>query len=279
MSITSIFILIILLLVVSVIGSIIFTKKEQAASLKRQQVASYRIKADEAQDLYDGLITAGLDKRVYHFLLDRIIANLKAAYAIDAGSPGIKVRLNSAKNTLESLDSTTFTIQMPSAMLELHGVVARLNKLVKYLVILYQKRILPEAIYQELMPSVQRTLIRFDAEGHIKMGHQAANEGQPGTARQSYLYAKEKLIEFGAEDPYVQQQLEIVEELIQSLDPDAKQNEQVQATPEVPETTEVSEEQAKAISEEAAIEDAISSQAELNEQSKSDGSFTPKKKW
>ncbi len=264
------------MLIVSVVGSIIFTKKEQAASLKRQQVASYRLKADEAQDLYDGLITAGLDKIVYHFLLDRIVANLKAAYDIDAGSPGIKVRLNSAKNTLESLDSTTFTIQMPSAMMELHGLVGRLNKLLKYLVILYQKRVIPDAIYQQLMPSVQRTLIRFDAEGHIKMGHQAANDGQPGTAKQSYLYAKEKLVEFGVEDPYVQQQLEIVEELIQSLDPDAKPEEQVQAAAE---TTQVSEEQAQAISEEAEIEDAVTSQAELNEQSKSEGGFTPKKKW
>jgi len=270
------------LLVVSVIGSIIFTKKEQAASLKRQQIASYRIKADEAQGLYDGLITAGLDKIVYHFLLDRIIANLKAAFNIDAGAPGIKVRLNSAKNTLESLDSTTFAIQMPSAMLELHGLVARLNKLIKYLVVLYQKRIIPEPIYQQLMPSVQRTLIRFDAEGHIKMGHQAANNGQPGTAKQSYLYAKEKLIEFGVEDPYVQQQLEIVEELILSLDPDAKQASEVAIQTEtqaVPEVTEFTEEQTKAQSEEAAIEDAISSQEQLNEQSKSEGGFTPKKKW
>ena len=282
MSITSIFILIIIFLVVSVIGSIIFTKKEQAASLKRQQIASYRLKADEAQDLYDGLITAGLDKMAYHFLLDRIIANLKAAYNINASATGIKVRLNAAKAALDSLDSTAFTLQMPTAMLELHGLVTRLNKLVKYIVILYQKRIIPEPVYQQLMPSVQKTLIRFDAEGHIKMGHQAANDGQPGTAKQSYLYAKEKLIEFGIEDPYVQQQLEIVEELIQSLEPDAKPAtasvEQTEA--QIPlETTEINDEQSSVTSEEAAIEDAVASQAALNQQSESDGSFTPKKKW
>jgi len=284
--ISTIIILIVILLVASVVGSIIFTKKEQAAAIRRQQVASFRVKADEAQDLYDGLQNAGMDKIVYHFLLDRILANLKGAYDIDPSAPGVKLRLRSASSTMDSFDSITFSVQMPSAMIELHSLIGRLNKLVKYLVILFQKRILPEQLYQQLMPAVQQTLLKFDAEGHMKMGHQAANDGQPGTARQSYLHAKEKLLEYGDEDPYVQAQLAKVDELIQTLeqheDPDIA-NTDAEGAPtqagqgNVADSTSTAEEETTV---EAESRDAVATQAELNKRSEGDeGGFTPKKKW
>ena len=284
MAITNIVILIVLLLVASVIGSIIFTKKEQAAALKRQQIANYRIKADEAQDFYDGLQSAGLEKVAYHFLLDRIIVNLKSAYALAPGTPGVKLRLESARSTLESLDSITFTVVMPSAMAELHALVSRLNKLVKYLVILFQKRLIPEHLYQQLMPSVQRTLIKFEAEGHIKMGHQAANEGQPGTAKQSYLYAKEKLINFGVDDSYVQDQLEKVEGLIQILDQETNpvddettQIDSQHGNQQSPEGNDIVND---APSQESAAQQAAAIQKQLNKESGlASGGFETKKKW
>ena len=280
MSITSIIILIGVLLIASVVGSIIFTKKEQAANLRRQKVAGYRYKADEAQDLFDGLQNAGLEKNAYQFLLERVVSNLQAAYDVDHGATGIKSRLSRAKSTLASLDEMTFYIQMPSAMSELHGLVGRLNKLVKYLVILFQKRMIPEHQYTQIMPALQRTLLKFDAEGHIKMGHQAANDGQPGTAKQCYLHAKQKLIDFGAEDSYVTTQLEKVEELIVSLE-----QENV-----IPGGVNLHESAAKEAEEEAAKiaehheqtkeeQEAKTAQEALNKQSESTGDFTPKKKW
>jgi len=275
---TDIIIIIIVLLVISVIGSVIFTKKEQAAAQRRQQVASYRYKADEAQDLYDGLQNAGLEKKAYAFLLDRIIVNLEAAYKIDPKAPGIKVRLNSAKSTLQSIDTISFYIQMPSAMSELHGLVGRLNKLVKYLILLFQKRLIAEHQYQEMMPAVQRTLLKFDAEGHIKMGHQAANDGQPGTAKQCYMHAKEKLLGFDQEDSYVMEQLGKVDELLATLDkesvipggvPMEQLNEEQQNQAAIAETDDRTKEELAA----------AAAQEELNRQAESDGSFTPKKKW
>jgi len=136
-SITTIVILVSVILVLSVIVSIVLTKREQAAALRRQQVASYRLKADEAQDLYDGLQNAGLEKAAYKFLLERIAVNLQEAYNIEPSTPGIKTRLNSAAKTLESLDTLTFTVQMPGNMMELHGLVGRLNKFMKYLMLLF----------------------------------------------------------------------------------------------------------------------------------------------
>ncbi|PCJ50512.1 MAG: hypothetical protein COA74_01660 [Gammaproteobacteria bacterium] len=274
---SSIIIIIIVLLVASVVGSIIFTKKEQAAALRRQQVSSFRYRADEAQDLYDGLQTAGLEKITYQFLLERIIGNLQEAFNIDPRSPGIKLRLNSAKMTLSELDSIQFYVQMPSAMIELQGLVGRLNKLVKYLIILFQKRAIAEHQYQLLMPAVQRTLLKFDAEGHIKMGHQAANEGHPGTAKQYYLHAKDKLLGFGSEDSYVITQLEKVEELINSLEEDNQlpgdsQQRTVpidQVAAAIAANDEVTEEQLNA----------KESQEALNRKSESDDAFETKKKW
>lgn len=278
---TSIIIIIVALLIASVVGSIIFTKKEQAATLRRQRVASFRYRADEAQDLYDGLQTAGLEKVTYQFLLQRIIANLQEAYNIDPRSPGIKVRLKSAKSALSNIENTQFYVQMPSAMAELHALVGRLNKLVKYLIILFQKSAIPEHQYSQLMPAIQRTLLKFDAEGHIKMGHQAANDGQPGTAKQSYLHAKEKLLNFGSEDSYVVAQLEKVDELLSAL-------EEVQTVPgaNADSQTAVSEpvdDIANIIAANEALTpeqlEAKEAQEKINKMSESDGNFAPKKKW
>ena len=279
---TSILIIIIVLIIASIVGSVIFTKKEQAAALQRQQIASFCYRADKAQDLYDGLQTAGLERITYQFLLERIITNLQAAYQINARYPGIKVRLNSAKSTLSNLDNVQFQVQMPSAMAELHTLVARLNKLVKYLIILFQKRAIPEHQYSQLMPAIQRTLLKFDAEGHIKMGHQAANNGQPGTAKQCYLHAKEKLLSFGSEDSYVSAQLEKVEELINSLEKEGSITTSavdvetpVDKTPS-PDTGNVIA--PKNVQNPEKIK-AKETQEELNKRSEADANSSQKKKW
>jgi hypothetical protein len=268
---TSIIIIIVALLLASVVGSIIFSKREQAASLRRQKVANFRYRADEAQDLYDGLQTAGLEKVTYQFLLQRIITNLQEAYDIDARSPGIKIRLHSAKATLSNLENVQFYVQMPSAMAELHALVGRLNKLVKYLILLFQKGAMPENQYSQIMPVIQRTLLKFDAEGHIKMGHQAANNGQSGTAKQCYLHAKDKLLNFGSEDSYVKAQLEKVDELINTL---VEKEDSIMpgSTREAPETR-------RKINEHEELTEAQEAQEKLNEKSKSDGEFGPKRKW
>lgn len=280
MSITVIISIIIGVLVLSVVGSIIFTKKEQAAAERRQKIASSRYKADEAQDLHDGLQKAGLDKLAYKFLLERVLANTRDAYEIDPNAPGIKIRMKDAESALKNLDSTTYYVEMPSAMAELHGLISRLNKLMKYLVLLYSRRSVPDSIYQQVMPSLQNTLLKFDAEGHIKMGHQAANEGQMGTAKQSYLHAKEKLTEFGTDDAYVQQQLEKVDELLAHL---AQQEQEMNLAAEGQadvETEEVQEPPPPVGSDQEKIQDAVSKQAELNRQNQMDNDVTgSKKKW
>jgi hypothetical protein len=271
-SITTIITIIVIVLVLSVVGSIIFTKKEQAASERRQKVAGFRFKADEAQDLHDGLTRAGLDKQAYKFLLQRVVDNLQAAMDVDPSTAGLKRRLDDAKQQLADVDSATYYIEMPSGMVELQGLIARLNKLIKYLVLLYQRRMIPESMFQQLMPSLQRTLLKFDAEGHIKMGHQAANEAQIGTAKQSYLHAKKKLLEFGEDDAYVQQQLPIVEELLQQIaDREGLEAEIDKPTtePQKPKFTDPDD---------ARRQEAIASQEELNQRSMDDD-FGPKKKW
>ncbi len=277
MDITTIVVLIGGLLVLSVVGSVIFTKKEQAAALKRQQIASYRMRADEAQDLYDGLQVAGLEKVTYQFLLQRIIANLKAAHNIDPSATGIKNRLNSAQATLSSFDDLTFQVQFPSGMMELQGLIGRLNKLVRYLILLFQNRSLQESQYQIIMPAVQRSLLKFDAEGHIKMGHQAANDGQPGTAKQYYTTAREKLIEFGTEDQYVITQLEKVDELLAGLANKAGDGEGGTYSTETPSGMPL------ATSDEdidvGGVPSDSPTQEEINQRTDEDAEFTPKKKW
>lgn len=270
MDITTIIIIIVAVLVISVVGSIIFTKKEQAAAERRQKVANFRFRADEAQDLHDGLHKAGLEKVAYKFLLERVVANLQEAVNVDASTPGLVRRLEDAKRQLADVDQATYYIEMPSGMVELQGLISRLNKLIKYMLLLYQRRILPEHEYSKLMPSLQRTLLKFDAEGHIKMGHQAANDYQIGTAKQNYLHAKKKLLEFGQEDPYVQQQLQIVEDLLAQIAEKEGLEADVEQVEEKPEIAHDAKEQRR--------QDAISSQAELNQQAMDDD-FGPKKKW
>lgn len=275
MSITAIISIIVAVLIISVIGSIVFTKKEQAAAEKRQQIASARFKADEAQDLHDGLQKAGLDKIAYKFLLERVLANLKLAHQIDSNAPGVARRINEIQEQINGVDSATYYIEMPSSMIELQGLIGRLNKLLKYVVLLYQRRALPQEMYEKLIPSLQRTLLKFDAEGHMKMGHQAANDMQYGTAKQSYLHAKNKLLEFGEDDAYVQQQLPIVEDLLrQAAEKEKSENVNVSSA---------SQQQAKRVAEQlAGVEDesrrnAIIEQAELNQRAlDEDGE---KKKW
>ena len=275
MSITAIISIIIAVLVISVVGSIFFTKKEQAAAERRQKVASARFKADEAQDLHDGLHKAGLDKLAYKFLLERVLANLQSAHDIDPNTPGLSRRLRETQEQLNGVDQATYYIEMPSAMIELQGLIARLNKLMKYIIVLYQRHALSQSMYEKLMPSLQKTLLKFDAEGHIKMGHQAANDYQIGTAKQNYLHAKNKLLEFGKDDAYVQQQLPIVEELLQQIaDKEGLASKGVASA---------SEEQAQQVqSELESIDDelrrtVIQEQAELNRKNLEE--FEEKKKW
>ncbi|RLA02900.1 MAG: hypothetical protein DRQ47_06100 [Gammaproteobacteria bacterium] len=287
MSNTEIIILISLILVISVVGSIIFTKREQAAAIKRQKVANYRFKADEAQDLYDGLVTAGLEKITYEFLLQRIVANLQATYDLAPRTPGVFSRLKAANETLHSLETTNFQVMMPSSMEDLQGLVGRLNKLVKYLIILFQKRVVAEADYQKIMPSVQRTLLKFDVEGHIKLGYTAENDGLPGTAREYYVKAKEKLDSYDTDDLYFSEQLEKVESLLKALD--EKQHESVIEHQVIEEdgaeqvsdqetATEQSEDQAQPAAKKS-DEKVNLSQAEMNKLNDDDDGFENKKKW
>ncbi len=282
MSITTIVIIVSVILVLSIIVSVIITKREQTAALRRQQVASYRLKADDAQDLYDGLLIAGLEKHAYKFLLERIVSNLQEAYNIAPKTPGIKTRLNSAKHTLENIDTMVINIQMPGNIMELHGLIGRLNKFIKYLMLLLQNKSISESIYHQLIPSLQRSSIKFDVEGHIKMGHQAANTGQAGTAKQSYLHAREKLVECDSEDAYAQRQLQKVNELLENLEMEPEQNdngatnETDQSTQqETDETSEISQNNKEVLE----SQQAVSSQKEMNEKSDSDGDFVQKKKW
>jgi len=274
------------ILFASVVVSIILTKREQAAALRRQQVASYRLKADEAQDLYDGLQIAGLEKPAYKFLLERIAFNLQKAYEIDPRTPGVKTRLNSVNNIMNTLDTLSYSVQMPGNMMELHGLIGRLNKLMKYLMLLFHNKSISPAVYEQLIPSIQQSSIKFDVEGHIKMGHQAANIGQAGTAKQSYTHAKEKLLELGSEDPYAQAQLQKVDELLENLDQEHDKSSQTeQQTPEHSaqvaddassnENQELSSEE----KEELKQKEAAVSQEELNKISDSDVGFSEKKKW
>ena len=275
MSITAIISIIIAVLVISVVGSIVFTKKEQAAAEKRQKVASFRFKADEAQDLHDGLQKAGLDKVAYKFLLERVLANLQAAHDVDPSAAGISRRITETQEQINGVDQATYYIEMPSGMVELQGLIGRLNKLMKYIVVLYQRRALPQSMYEKLMPSLQKTLLKFDAEGHIKMGHQAANDFQIGTAKQSYLHAKNKLLEFGEDDPYVQQQLPIVEELLQQIaEKEGLENAGVASASEQAEQQVASE--LEGIDDETRRA-AIQEQAELNRKNLEE--FEEKKKW
>jgi len=276
--ITTIIILVAVVLVLSIVVSIVITKREQAATLRRQQVASFRRKADEAQDLYDGLQIAGLEKSAYKFLLERIIFNLKNAHDIDPNAAGITTRLNSATKLLKNIDEQSFLVQMPGNMMELHGLVGRLNKLIKYFMLLLQNKSMSPTLYQKLMPSIQQSSIKFDVEGHIKMGHQAANSGQAGTAKQSYTHARDQLINLGTEDAYAQKQLQVVEDLLASLKAkpeDATQSEQ--------ETTETPANKSESMSAEekaeADVQEAIASQTAMNKKSEEEDGYTEKKKW
>lgn len=275
MPITSIIILVAVILVITVIVSIILTKREQAAALRRQRAASCRLKADEAQDLYDGLQVAGLEKAAYKFLLERVVANLKEAYDISPNSPGIKIRLDSAVKTLGAFDNQSFLVQMPSNMTELHGLVGRLNKYIKYLKLLLHNKTISDTLYQQLLPSIQRSSIKFDVEGHIKMGHQATNSGQAGTAKQSYLHAKEKILESGTEDAYAQKQLAKVEELLEELE------RQYQSTFESSQISDTGNSGIPKAEDDASdkAEQTISTQKELNKKAQKDLDFNQKKKW
>ncbi|MCP4414477.1 MAG: hypothetical protein GY808_18130 [Gammaproteobacteria bacterium] len=286
MSISTIVILVGVILFFSVIISVILTKREQAAALKRKQVASYRLKANEAQDLYDGLQIAGLEKPTYKFLLDRVAINLQKAHELSPNAPGIKTRLNSVNNTLNALDTLSFSVQMPGNMMELHGLIGRLNKLMKYLMLLFQNKSISPALYQQLIPSIQQSSVKFDVEGHIKMGHQAANIGQVGTAKQSYTHAKEKLTELGSEDAYAQAQLQKIDELLESLDQEfdgtsqstnQPDEQQIQQTGEVPSTENST--LSNDSKEELEIKETALTQEELNKMSDSDNGFSEKKKW
>ena len=229
MPLNTIIIIISVLLVASVIGSILYTKKEQAAAEKRQLVSNFRYKADEALNFFDNLQTAGLEKIVYHFLLDRIVYNLNQAYNLIPSTPGVKLKLKSANSTMESLDSLTFPCHIHDDEYEFKNLLAKLNKLINYIDILVRKHLNKEKYYQiqapsieknltNLIPSIQQTILKFELEGFLKVAHKAADNGMAGTAKQNYLNAKMSLINSGINNAFTQKHMENIDGLLQLLE-------------------------------------------------------------
>ncbi|MCP4273858.1 MAG: hypothetical protein GY781_18200 [Gammaproteobacteria bacterium] len=156
----------------------------------------------------------------------------------------------------------------------------------KYLMLLFHNKSISPALYQQLIPSIQQSSVKFDVEGHIKMGHQAANIGQAGTAKQSYVHAKEKLLELGVEDAYAQAQLQKIDELLENLEQEFDETSQSAVQPDEQQIQQVSEVPtaenstlSNGAKEESETQEAVVTQEELNKMSDSDSGFSDKKKW
>ena len=270
------------LLLLCFVGIVIFSRRETATSKRFQEIASYKFKAEEAQDLHDSLAKLGLDKTIYKILLQRVVDNYAMAYAIDAESTGLEQRLLAAKELVDGFDKIEYYSELPSTPIELQGLISKMGKLVKYLNTLQEKRALPDGLFHEVMPSLQENLLRLNVEGDLKIGHQAMQAGQLGTARQCYSQAKATLLEFDSNASYVQEHLKHIDALLVDLtereanllhQTDANKQDSLTAGEQTPEID------SSLTDEEQQMQDAALSQTEYNRLNEATGGHEVKKKW
>ncbi|MBT8448945.1 MAG: hypothetical protein KJO69_04605 [Gammaproteobacteria bacterium] len=261
---------------------VVYSKHEKAKSKRLQEISSYKFKAEEAQDLHDSLASLGLHKAVYKILLQRVVINYDMAFALDGGLIGVKQRLLAAKEALSQFEQAEYYSELPSTTIALQRLINKMVKLVKYVNTLHENRAIPDGVYLEIMTSLQQNLLRLNAEGHMKIAHQALSDGQLGSARQSYEHAKATLLEFDPNASYVQEHLATINAVLEDL---AKQEaEQLHQDDPNKQQTEIVEEQlpdsdTTLTKEEQQMHDAALSQAELNRLNEKTGGHEVKKKW
>ena len=283
MSPSEVVIIVTVAVILCVIGIFIISNRQAASSKRNQELASFRLRAEDAQALHDNLSRAGLDLSAYHLLLQRVVDNYELASAIDAGHPGLASRLSGARQALANIDEADYYTEMPGTTVELQGVLANMKKFHKYIELLHENKTLSGARYQEILPSLKRSLFKLDAECHLRLGHEAANEGQFGTAKQSFINARTTLIEFDPDDTYAQEQLVVINDLLKRVSAiQAKhlaqeinqQNELVeQQQPDLPPDEEYQD------AEEEIMNEAALDQERLNRLNEETGGHEVKKKW
>lgn len=275
--------IVIVAILLCVIGIFILSSRQSAASKRALQIANFRFRAEEAQAMHDNLRNAGLDLAAYHLLLQRVVDNYESASAIDPNQPGLSSRLDAAKVAIASIDDSDYYLEMPSSTVEVQGVLANMKKFHKYVELLHERKILSDVHYREILPSLQRSMFKLDAECHIRLGHQAANEKQYGTAKQSFINARTTLIEFDPDDPYSQQQLGLINELLRKISKIEAQHlaqaiDVLQEDIVTPELNEIPDDQEIDPEEEKARKAALE-QEKLNQLNEETGGYEVKKKW
>lgn len=212
---------IILVLVASVVVSSLSHKREQQAAELRQRAAEYRARVQETQELLEGLQNAGLDASIRAALMGRIAENLAGLKQCEPGNANVDSSLRFAREQVASLKAQagqTSPLILPDNEQGLFNVLKLLRRLLQVYASQNQLGKIDAAEYAQQFPRLKQLLLRFEVEGYMKLGTQAFNMHQQGSARTYFDFAHNRLIASAVTDEYTQQQLVKLQELIDRLD-------------------------------------------------------------
>lgn len=223
--------LILAVLVGSVVVSSLSHKREQEAAERRQKAAEYRARIQETQELLEGLQNAGLDASVRAVLMVRIAENLIGLKQCEPNTPNIDSSLTFAREQAISLKAQAGTcspLVLPDNEQALFATLKHMRRLLQVFSNLNQFGKVDPSEYAVQFPRLQKLLLRFEVEGYMKLGMQALNLHQQGSARTYFEFTYNRLISSAVTDDYTQQQLAVLQDLMDHLD---RPNEATEAAP------------------------------------------------
>lgn len=226
--------LIVLILVISVFASALSHKREEQAAERRQRVAELRSRIQESQELLDGLQTAGLDASVRAVLVKRIHENLLELKSAAPETPAIDSLLRGTDEqlaTLRNQTGSTTALVLPDSEQALTAILKRLRRLLQLYSSLHNQGHIPASEYSVQWPRLLHAVLRFEVEGYMKLGNQAAMARQIGTARNYYLFAHGRLVASPVIDEYTQAQLAQLQALMDRIDSPVPQVDEPSADP------------------------------------------------
>jgi hypothetical protein len=222
MTTTAIVTIIVVLLVLGVAASAYIQYKEQLKAQKRQQIAKYRFRAREGQEIYDRFDEYPIGSHAKRVILQYIAQNLNQALALDPSQSDIKQSLEEIHQKLNSpeIASNNPSLSIPSDAQEIIVLMGRIKSLMRYIHRIGKTPGVEISTASKALANLKKLYMKFQTHTYFSIARKSAYEKNFIHAMQFLENAKKSLLKQNIADPETQKilsELESFEQEIQSM--------------------------------------------------------------
>jgi hypothetical protein len=240
MTTSSIVIIIVTLLLVGVAVSAYIQYKEQLKAQKRQQIAKFRYRAREGQEIYDRFDDYPIGSHARRVILQYIAQNLSQALTLEPNQPDIKQSLETVNQKLNSPDvaSDSQALTVPGDAQEIVVLMGRFKSLMRYIHKIGKTPGVEISTASKALVSLKKLYLKLQTQSYFAIARKSAYEKNFIQAMQYLDNAKKSLLRQNIADPETQNILKELDEFaaeIQSMkdSPAPKKQEQQDSSREL----------------------------------------------